>query len=784
MSNKDIEKGLVKERKYLLPLNKIISNKKALAVICALISVAVVLLCNYLWNCLMQFGNIIRNIGNLQVYLTLKNMFVFNIKDYWGFYLVLAIAVVIINARFIFLVNVNIKDQNVGQKDNQRWTTIEEIQEQYPSMNERGGKIEKGGLPVCMYRGKVYIDSSPVNNLILGMTRAGKGESIIILMIWLYCNAKNKASLIINDAKQELLTMCEGALTKSGYRVLVYNIHKPLNGFGYNPLDLIIRAWKKKEYSDAEMLALSIAETIYKPSEAEGEAKYWASSAASLFCAMIIAVTCDCIEADRKINSRNLLEWRRRQKAFELLSDDEKTAAREEFKNTAEEDKLSLPYIPLENEYIPTTENEEHINLYSVAKVFMDLASCSVGPQGSGKTALDIYFEERPANDRARMKFFSTEVAPDRTASSIYSSMFDALTVFTFEDVAKMTSKSTIDLYDIGFGDEPLAIFLFTPDWDKSKHFLTNIFLDQVYFALSSKATEMPRKKCDRDVMHILDEFGSINPIDNISNKVSAGAGKGILYTFIIQSYEQLKPYKDQAGTIKDNCSNHVYILSADKTTREEFSADVGNETATNVHRNGKYLSLDKTFMEIYEERPLITANKLGNLTEGENVIVRYTKRRDNEGNKIRANPIINTGETAFKYRYEYLEDIFPSDVLLSSITINNPCRKNVDLSDLAIDINEDIFKDKLAKEQARETGQVFIPTNDSIETIQLVRELKQANILLEQLSKLAPDRNCNNMTVSEAVTVFETARQLSKISKAERDSLIDLMMINSIQER
>lgn len=474
-----------------------------------------------------------------------------------------------------------------------KWTTIEEIKQQYPSMKNRGEKIKKGGLPVCQYDNKTYFDDSPVNNIILGMTRAGKGETFILLMIWLYCNAANKASLIINDPKEELYSMSYGQLKKNDYIPLVLNLDKPTNGIGFNPLDLVIQEWKKKNYSDAESLCLSIAETIYHPSRLEGEAKFWASTAASVFSAMCIAVVVDCLGADEKQNVVNAIEWRKRQKAFDRLrSEAKRKKAIEDYADMPDNEKLALPYIPSNEEFIPTHDNEDKINLFSVAKLFMDLASVPIGK--SGKTALDVFFEERPSNDRAKMKFFSTQIAPDKTAASIYSSFFDALTVFTFEDVAKMTAKSTFNIYDIGFGENPYAIFLFTPDWDTSKHFLTNIFLDQVYFALSSRAAQTAHKRCDRDVMHILDEFGNIIPLSNISNKMSAGAGKGLLYTLIIQSYAQLEQYKENAKTIRDNCSNQVYILSADSETREEFSKAVGNETVTNVHRNGHYLSLDK----------------------------------------------------------------------------------------------------------------------------------------------------------------------------------------------
>ena len=202
MKNDDIQKGLIKERKYLLPLNKIVSNKKILIAMCIAMSLFFILLCNYIFNLIFSIGNLVNNLGNLQAYFSLRKMFVFNIKDYYWFYIILFIVTVILNIRFVFLVNTNIKDQNVGQKDDQRWTTIDEIKKQYPSMDNRGERIQKGGLPVCQYENRTYYDDSPVNNIILGMTRAGKGETFILLMIWLYCNALKKSSLIINDPKE------------------------------------------------------------------------------------------------------------------------------------------------------------------------------------------------------------------------------------------------------------------------------------------------------------------------------------------------------------------------------------------------------------------------------------------------------------------------------------------------------------------------------------------------------------------------------------------------------
>ena len=774
MKQKKIEKGMIRERKYLLPLNKIVSDKRTLALMCSVMTIFFILLFNYLWNCVVQFPDFAKDLSNPALYFSIKNMFLFDFKNHYVFYFLLVLILCGINGRFIYLVNVNIKDMNVGQKDSARWTTIKEIQEQYPSMDLQGEHLAKtGGIPICQYKGRVYFDDTAVNNMIIGMTRSGKGEQFLLLMIWIYCNAAQKSSLIINDPKMEHVTAATSTLEKNGFDVWVLNLVNPLQGIGFDPLEEMKKAWKAKKYSDAELMARSLAEQIYHPSHIQGEAKFWASTSASLFAALIIAQVTDCMSADEKINAKNILEWKKKQKAFSKLKDEEKKAqARAKYLEA--QNKLTLRYIPTDCEYVPTYVNEKKINLYSVCRMFMELTSNKVDDKG--KTALDVYFEERPNEDRAKLKFFSTQIAPELTKTSIYASMIDELTIFTYEEIAKMTSHSTVDLAKIGFGEKPVAVFLCTPDWDTSNHFLASTFISQVYFVLSKIAATRPKKKFDRDVVLILDEVGMFPTVTNIQNMVSLGTGKGFYMTFVLQAYSQLDHYKEIAKTIKQNCGNHIYILSEDEDTRKQFSEAVNKETVTNVHRTGKYLSLEKTIMEVYEERPLITINELSNLAEGENVIVRYIKRRDNDNEKIRANPIFNTGETAFKYRHEYMLKQFPNDIPFEALKLNHKCKEDFDLKDICIDIQA-IFTEKLKRMEAEQVGEKYYAENETPETVRLIKDLKRGDAITRQLQTFVHGRNCENLSVTEAITELERAENLNLITKAEKESILDLLI-------
>src|SRR5699024_2218328 len=131
------------------------------------------------------------------------------------------------------------------------------------------------------------------------------------------------------------------------------------------------------------------------------------------------------------------------------------------------------------------------------------------------------------------------------------------------------------------------------------------------------------------------------------------------------------------------NCSNQIYILTKDKQTAEQYSGLLGTKTITDVSRSGKLLSMDKSHSESTKERPLLMADELMQLKEGESVVVRANKRQDNKRRKIVPKPIFNTNETAHKFRWEYLADDFDNDKSILSLPLNSPVYHDIDLSEI-----------------------------------------------------------------------------------------------------
>ena len=270
---------------------------------------------------------------------------------------------------------------------------------------------------------------------------------------------------------------------------------------------------------------------------------FFTSSAAALFSAMCLAAIADAFEADRRENQTRYESWNR-------LGDEEKKANPFRYRN----------------------DNEKTINLYSMIVTFGQLVSRPINKDGS-RTLLDIYFENRPINDRARLKYLNTQIAPGKTKSSIFSEMLRNLESFTLRNVARMTAESTLDFEEIGFGEKPVAVFLATPSYDTYLHKIPTIFIRQMYFALG-KICDDHKGKCDRQVKVIFDEAGNMPPVDLMDTMMTMGLGQNISFDLYLQNDEQLDALygKETAETIRGNCGNHFFLQTNSEETANRFS--------------------------------------------------------------------------------------------------------------------------------------------------------------------------------------------------------------------
>ena len=606
------------------------------------------------------------------------------------FLIIVAIAVAILN---VYRFRNAFRSLEAGQKGTSRFTTMEEIKEQYPAVSEipqknEDGSIKRipgnGGLPVASKDGYMYLDESATNALILAITRAGKGEVFSLRMLDSYSRSEKQPSLIILDMKFDLRKMCTKAFQDRGYEVMSINLENPMRGVGYNPLYLITRYYQQRRDSDAELLCKAFAYPHFASAggKSDDNSDFFLSNATSALVATIMAHTVDCLKEDKRENAKLAACYLTKRQAYEQLTEEEKQKASQKYEELRKEKTFvqcvseaeAIPDIPFEEQETNARKN----NMASVMNMFTNLAGETAG---KNKTKLDEYFDLRGRFDRARAVYSSINVSGDKTKGSIFSQMLTKLSQYTFGGMEQLTRESTFSPEELGFGKKPIALFLQVPFYDRSKDAIAISMIDQLYQANARACVQSPSGKCDRRIIFHLDEVAQFPPIENLDSKLSICLGLNMVFNLIIQTDAQLTlKYGEAAKIIKGNCGNQVYLQTSEEETAKLFSSLLGSKTITNVNRVGTRFTLNKSYTETTEERPLLNPRELMDLEEGENVVLRTMYRRDLKGNQIKPRPIFNSRkeDRAFLYRYQYLQDYFPDADTVSEESLHLPTLKAV----------------------------------------------------------------------------------------------------------
>ena len=626
-------------------LQRFLSNTRVIIAISIFIFLVFMIVINFATTLAVQgydyllFGLKHKSILNKWIW---PNPLIFNFKFIWV-YAFGSILSGVFSLRLGLRMKVNLTPLSDNEvKGSRHWTPTENLIEEYRSVPETKKEYEgKGGFPISRYKDHIFIDDSPVNNLIIGTTRSGKGELFVVPAIDVYSRAKqmrDKASLIIADPKGELAGASKEELVKRGYNVLVFDLLH-FAGLSYNPLQLVKEAYLKGDKAEAQLLANTLSNIMFNDPTAKD--KTWNNWSMALTNALILAVTIDCCAAAERCTDKKEKEvW------------------------------------------------YDKVNMYSVTRLLVDLGEPDSEDEEQQKSQLDYFFAGRELNDIARIQYASVAAATGKTKGNIYANTLAVLIKFTMDNIAKMTSKNNINLVDVGFNKEkPTAVFMVMPDYDTSNHFLITMFISQLYYILSKTSSLSDGGKCFREVVFLLDEFGNITPIPDMSHIVTVCLGRNIRFDLIVQAYSQIyKLYGLEDGkTIIGNCGNQIYLLTIELDTAEKYSKLIGNKTIMVSSRSGdSNLSLDKNITEHVDTQPLLNPNELMEFMPGENVVVRVTKREDLKHNKIRPNPIFNHNETIMKYRYEYLADVFDTQKSFESLNLLESCiHKDVKLEDI-----------------------------------------------------------------------------------------------------
>ena len=231
--------------------------------------------------------------------------------------------------------------------------------------------------------------------------------------------------------------------------------------------------------------------------------------------------------------------------------------------------------------YLMATRPDEEQNLASCAELVRAANS------NGGSNLLTELMSQLPYDHPARMNYKSIEIAPEKTYSSILSTLQSKLGKFDSKEIAELTSTDTIDFEQIG--NEKTAVYVISSDTHGAYDFLLTIFFSQMIQQLYDLADNSPGLKLKLPTYFILDEFANIGRIPDFDKKISTSRSRAISFSVILQNLDQLEAIYEKANeTIIGNCDTHVFLGSNSQKTVEYFSKVLGEKTITrdNISKN------------------------------------------------------------------------------------------------------------------------------------------------------------------------------------------------------
>jgi len=221
--------------------------------------------------------------------------------------------------------------------------------------------------------------------------------------------------------------------------------------------------------------------------------------------------------------------------------------------------------------YLLATRPEEEQNLASCAELVR------AANKSGGSNLLTELMSALPYDHPARMNYKSIEIAPEKTYSSILSTLQSKLGKFDSKEIAELTSTDTIDFEQIG--NEKTVVYVISSDTHTAYDFLLTIFFAQMIQQLYDFA-DNNGGKLKMPTYFILDEFANIGRIPDFDKKISTSRSRKISFSVILQNLDQLEAIYDKSyETIIGNCDTHVFLGSNSQKTVEYFSKALGEKT-------------------------------------------------------------------------------------------------------------------------------------------------------------------------------------------------------------
>ena len=247
------------------------------------------------------------------------------------------------------------------------------------------------------------------------------------------------------------------------------------------------------------------------------------------------------------------------------------------------------------------------------------------------KSPLDELFEPLPQDSLAWKYYKAFKQAAGKTLKSIIISCVTRLQPFMTPQVVNLTKRDELDLANIG--DEKTALFIITPQADRTYAFLASMLYSQLFETLYHKGEQQlaagGSERMKVPVRCLMDEFANIGEVPEFPSKLSTMRKYNISATIVLQDIAQIESmYKDDWKTLVGNCSSIVFLGTQEPNTLKYFSDMLGKMTVTSssrgVSKGGKSGS-NKNFQQT--SREVMQADELGRMDSSLSIVFTQNHR-------------------------------------------------------------------------------------------------------------------------------------------------------------
>lgn len=111
--------------------------------------------------------------------------------------------------------------------------------------------------------GAYIVDTEPVNTMVLAITRAGKGQTVIEPTIDMWTREMRPNNMVINDPKGELLVKNYVRGTVRGFQIVQFNLINAMKTDIYNPLGMAADAAREGDFTKCAMYVDNVASVFF-----------------------------------------------------------------------------------------------------------------------------------------------------------------------------------------------------------------------------------------------------------------------------------------------------------------------------------------------------------------------------------------------------------------------------------------------------------------------------------------------------------------------------------------